>query len=808
MLRNFINIALRNMWKNKFFSGINIIGFAIGIATCILITLYVLDELNFDKFNEKAGRIYRIDTDTKFGGAEEKFAVASDPIGFTMLKDYPQVENVVRFRNYGSSVVKKGNQNIKEERIIFADSTLFDVFTLPMIAGNPKKALVAPHQVVITESMALKYFNSTQVLGRVLRFDNNTDYTITGVIKDLPANSHFRFDFFISMINSRESQQNNWVSFNFNTYLLLRKDADAALLESKFDEILNKYIFPQAQELIHISKDNFLKSGNYLHLSLTPLTKIHLFSDRIGELSPNNDVQFVYIFSAVAIFILLIACINFMNLSTARSSNRAREVGVRKVLGTRRRELVQQFLFESVLMSLLSVIIATAIAGLLLPLFNELASKELTLSFDQHPLLPILLIGFSIVTGLLAGSYPAFYLSAFKPIEVLKGKLGTGFRSSYFRSSMVVFQFFISTFLIIGTIVIYRQLNYIQHKKLGFNKEQVIIIKDTYVLNNELRPFKNELLKQPGIISATISGYLPVPSGRSDNVFFPEGAIDSKKAVSMQNWNVDEDYIKTLGMQISQGRNFSKEFATDSNGIIINESAAKLFGFSDPIGKTITTLQDLQNPASLQRFNIIGIVKNFHFESLRQNIGALCLLLKPSTSAVSFRIRAGSTEQVIKSIESLWKKMAPGEAFSYSFLNEDFNAMYNAEQKVGKICIAFAILAVFIASLGLLGLATYAAEQRTKEIGIRKVLGASIGNIAGMLSKDFLKLVVIAAVITFPIAWWAMHKWLQDFAYRITINWWVYLVAGLIALLIALLTVSFQTVKAALSNPVQSLRAE
>lgn len=808
MLRNFLNIALRTMWKNKFFSAINIVGFAIGIATCLLITLYVLDELNFDKFNEKANRIYRINTDIKFGGAEQKFAVACDPIGFAMVRDYPQVENAVRFRNYGSSVVKKGNQNIKEERIIYADSTLFDVFTLPMIAGNPKKALIAPNEVVITESIAKKYFDNTQVIGKVLRFDNNTDYTITGVIKDLPPNSHIKFDFFISMISSRESQQNNWVSFNFNTYLLLRNNADPAVLESKFEEILNKYIFPQAKEIMKISKEDFLKSGNYLHLSLMPLTRIHLFSDRIAELSPNSDIQFVYIFSAIAIFILLIACVNFMNLSTARSANRAREVGVRKVLGTRRRNLVEQFLFESVLMSLFSVLMATAIASLLLPLFNELASKELTLSPFQHPFLLPILIAFSIVTGLLAGSYPALYLSAFQPINVLKGRLGAGFKSSYFRSSMVVFQFFISIFLIIGTIVIYRQLNYIQNKKLGFNKEQVITIKDTYVLKKQIHSFKNELLKQSAILSATISGYLPVPSGRSDNVFFPEGEIDSKKAVSMQNWNVDEDYIKTLGMEILQGRNFSKQFSTDSSSTIINESAAKLLGFNNPVGKTITTLEDLNNPNSLKRYTVIGIVKNFHFESLRQNIGALGLLLKPSTYAVSFRIKAGSAQQVIKNIESQWRKMAPGEAFSYSFLNEDFNAMYNSEQRIAKICIAFSILAVFIACLGLLGLATYAAEQRTKEIGIRKVLGASIGNIAGMLSKDFLKLVVIAAVITFPIAWWAMHRWLQDFAFRITINWWIFLIAGLIALFIAMLTVSFQAIRAALSNPVKSLRNE
>jgi putative ABC transport system permease protein len=496
-----------------------------------------------------------------------------------------------------------------------------------------------------------------------------------------------------------------------------------------------------------------------------------------------------------------------MNLSTARSSNRAKEVGVRKVLGTLRSNLINQFLTESVMMSLIAFIIAMVVSLLLLPLFNQLASKQFTLSPFAHPLLVPLLFLFAIAVGLIAGSYPAFYLSAFKPIEVLKGKIGAGFKSSYFRSILVVFQFFISIFLIIGTIVIYRQLHYIQNKKLGFNKEQVLTIKGTYVLDKQVEAFRDEVLKQSGITSATISGFLPVPSSRTDNPFFPEGEIDNKKAVSMQNWSVDYDYIKTLGMEISKGRNFSKDFGTDSSAVILNETAARLFGYQDPIGKKISKLLDVKSTAT-QNYTVIGVVKNFHFSSLRENIGALCLTLGRSTENVSFRLSTNNLAATVKNIESIWKKMAPQEPFNYSFLNEDFNAMYASEQRVGKIFIVFAILAIFIACLGLLGLATYAAEQRTKEIGIRKVLGASISNIAAMLSKDFLKLVVIAAVITFPVAGWAMNKWLQDFAYRIAISWWIFMIAGLLAVVIALITISFQAIKAAVSNPVKSLRTE
>lgn len=807
MFQNYLKIALRNLWKNKGFSTINILGLAIGIATCLLITLYVLDELSYDRYHEKSDRIYRVNIDLRFGGGEQKFAVAPDPLAFTMVELYPQVENAVRFRGYGSFVIRKGNENIREDRIISVDSTLFDVFTLPMIAGNSRSALTAPYSVVITESIARKYFNKTDVVGQSLRFDNTQDYKVTGVIKDMPVNSHFNYDFFISLSSTDESRRGIWLSFNFNTYLLLKAGTSQQSVEAKFDEIYKKYMWPQAQELMNITEEDFQKSGNYLRLSLMPITDIHLKSDRIAELGVNSDMQMVYIFMIIAVLILVIACVNFMNLSTARSANRAKEVGVRKVLGTQKINLIKQFLTESVLMSLIAFVIAVLLAMLLLPYFNQLSVKELTLSPEQHPALLPLLVLFAIVVGLLAGSYPAFYLSAFKPIEVLKGKLSKGFKSSYFRSGLVVLQFFISIGLIVATIVIYRQLNFIQNKKLGFNKEQVITIHDTYVLENKIETFKNEVLKHTGVVSGTVSGYLPVPSSRSDNSWFPEGQLTNENAVSMQTWGIDHDYIKTLNMEIIKGRDFSKQFATDSANVIINETAASLFGYQDPIGKTISTITDFTTK-EVGNYTVVGVVKNFHYESLRQNVGALCMLLTPSTGSTSFRIKTDNVTPLIRSIESLWKNMAPGEAFSYSFLNEDFNNIYRTEQRVGRIFISFAVFAIFIACLGLFGLATYAAEQRTKEIGIRKVLGASVTSVAGMLSKDFLKLVLIAALFAFPLSWWAMHKWLEDFAFRIDIGWWVFVLAGFVALLIALFTVSFQAIRAAISNPVKSLRTE
>ena len=808
MFRSYLKIALRNLRKNKAFSAINILGLAIGIGTCLLITLYVMDEISYDRYNEKADRIYRVNASINFGGTLQNLAVAPDPLAPTMVKEYPQVENAVRFRNYGSAVIRKGEQNIKEERIIAADATLFDVFTLPMIDGNPKTALAEPNTVVITEPIARKYFGTTRATGKVLRFDNSTDYKVTGVIQKIPATSHFHFDFFISMSGFDESKQNNWVSFNFNTYLLLREGAGPGFLEKAFEQLKDKYLYPQAQEIMSITRESFEKSGSYINFSLTPLRDIHLRSDLTAELGANSSIQFVYIFSAVALLILVIACVNFMNLSTARSANRAKEVGVRKVLGTHRSHLVNQFLTESVVMSLIAFLLGYIIALLMLPLFNQLAGKELSLSVMQHPVLLPVLFGCSVVVGLLAGSYPAFYLSSFQPIKVLKGTTGSGFRSSRFRSTLVVFQFSISIALIIGTIVIYRQLNYIQNKKLGFNKEQVLVVKDTYVLGQQTEVFRNEALRLPHIVSASVSGYLPVPSSRSEDIFFPEGEMDPEKSISMQNWMVDVEYINTMGMEMAKGRNFSKGLQTDSTAVIINEAAAGVMGLQDPVGKKLGLLADVNDKNSMRYYTIIGVVKNFNYESLRNNIEALCMRLGRSTGSMSFRMKTGDVMGVLQSMERLWKKMVPGEAFTYSFLDEDFNAVYRTEQRMGRIFISFAVLAIFIACLGLFGLVTYAAEQRTREIGIRKVLGASVGSIAGMLSKDFLKLVLIAALIVFPVSWWAMQRWLQDFAYRISISWWIFVFAAAVALLIALLTISFQAIKAALANPVESLRTE
>ncbi|HEY4875575.1 MAG TPA: FtsX-like permease family protein, partial [Puia sp.] len=549
------------------------------------------------------------------------------------------------------------------------------------------------------------------------------------------------------------------------------------------------------------------KAGNNIEYTLMPLIQIHLYSDRSFELSPGGNIEYLHIFSAVALFILLIACINFMNLTTARSAGRAKEVGIRKVLGTAKKDLVYQFLFESTLMAVLSFLIAAIITYAVLPLFNNVADKQVSMSSLLAPylLLPLLCIPF--IVGLLAGSYPAFFLSSFKPIEVLKGKLKLGSKSGGLRSVLVVFQFATSIVLIVGVIVVYEQLHYIQTKNLGYDKSQVLVINGVSALNNNTTAFKNEVQRLPGIVSATLSGYLPVSdSYRTDNSFSKDAVMTATNGFDMQNWHVDYDYIKTLGMQLIKGRNFSKDFPTDSTAIIINETTEKILNYSNPIDKKIYLAID--NKGNTMPLNIIGVVKDFNFESLHQHVEPLCLSLGGDGGFGIFKVNTSDIPNLIAQIQNKWKAIVPGLPFSYRFLNDSFDEMYRSEQRVEKIALIFSVLAIGIACLGLFGLAAFIAEQRTKEIGIRKVLGASVQGIIQMLSKDFLKLVMVAFVTAVPIAWWAMNKWLQSFAYRINMSWLVFAIAGFTALLIALLTVSFQSIKAAIANPVKSLRTE
>jgi len=807
VLKNYLKTTVRNLAANKFYTLINIIGLATGLATCLLILLYVLDEFSFDRYNVNADRIYRVNNDVKFGGNHFDLAVAPALLGPTMAKELPQVEQYTRLRWYGSFMVRNGNENINEGRVGYADSTLFDVFSLPVIEGNPKTALKLAHSLVITESIANKYYNSTDVVGKTMQINDTVNYTITAVIKDIPRQSHFSFDFFVPLIEDPRSSEDNWVSENWNTYIVLRKNVDVKQLESQLKPFMDLHVAPELKSLIHQDINEFEKSGAYIRASLTPLTDIHLHSNKVGELGPNGNAEFVYIFLVISLLILVIASVNFMNLSTARSSNRAKEVGIRKVLGSLRMNLVGQFLTESMLISFTALVVSLLMAWLLLPYFNQLAGKEVHASALFQLKMLASLVALIIIVGLLAGSYPAFFLSSFKPVEVLKGKLATGFKRSWLRNVLVIFQFSISIILIIATIVIFNQLNYIHHKDIGFNRSQVMILQRANALGKQIDAFKNELLRIGGVKNATISSFLPVNFNRSNDTYFTSPALDQRSAISMQHWLVDENYIPTLDIKFLQGRNFSQQYGTDSTAIIVNEAAARFLGTKDILDQKLYEIRDIQTK-SLNTLHVIGVIKNFNFSSLRDVVTPLALLFGKSDGNISIRINNSDIPAVISKINATWKTMAPGQPFEYSFMDEDFNKLYDTEQRTGKLFISFAALAILIACLGLFGLVTYAAEQRTREIGIRKVLGAGIGNIVMMISRDFLKLVLVASFIAFPFSWWAMNKWLQDFAYRVSLGWQIFLIAGVLAFLIAFLTVSFQAVRAAITNPTVSLKAE
>lgn len=810
MLKNYLKIAWRNLRKHKFYSFLNIFGLSLGLASCLLITLYVVDELSFDRSFEHADRIFRVNSDIRFGGADMALAVAPDPLAFTLKKDYPQVEQVVRLRENGSQLVRRANstENLKEEHVFYADSTFFELFSIKLLSGDPGLVLDQPNTVVISERDAKKYFGTEDPVGKPLLIDDEQTFTVTGVMQNISDRSHMRgVDMLLSMSSYDDSRRSDWGSHNYNTYVLFREGVNPQQFEKNFETILRKYTDKWIRGFLGSSLDEVRKSGNHLRYTLMPVTDIHLLSDRTAEINVNGNVQYVYIFAVVAIFLLAIACVNFMNLATARSANRAKEVGVRKALGSERSALVSQFLTESVMLSFFSLMLAMLLAYLALPLFNNLASKQIEFPVTNLWFWLIVLLTGGIV-GVLAGSYPAFFLSAFKPLKVLKNTIELeGAASGYLRNTLVVFQFVISMILIVGTGVIYQQLNYIQTKKLGFNKDQMLIVHDAYALDNQIKAFKEQVLQIPSVESGTVSSFLPTPSSRTDHTFFPVGQIQQDKGINMQKWLVDLDFVKTLGLEMKTGRAFQEDFLSDSTGIIINENAAKVLGYADPIGKKIFGFEDAQFQKKVI-YTIIGVVKNFHFESLRKNIGALSLILYKSSGTVVFKLNGGDVERTVSQVEALWKKMAPGQPFNYGFMDEDFDNVYRSEQRVGRIFITFAAISIMIGCLGLFGLSAYTAERRTKEIGVRKVLGASVANIVALLSREFLKLIIISIVIGSPIAWFAMNRWLSDFAYHIDVSWWMVAAAGLLAVVIALLTVSFQSVKAALMNPVKSLKSE
>ncbi len=805
MIKNYLKVAIRNLFRNKFYSLLNISGLAIGIACCLLIVLFVTDELSYDRYYEDSNETYRLTMAGALNGSAFDLAVVGDVVGQTLVQDFPEVLKSGRFRGGGSPFIKSGENTFKEEKFIWADQSILDIFDIKIVQGDPETALINPKSLVMSETGARKYFGNEDPVGQIVEFGGAKDYKVTGVYEDIPSNTHFEFDVLGSMETRPDSKQGIWLSMNFQTYVVTTPGADLEKMASQFPDMLKKYIGPEVKKFMQMEWEEMENNGTSLAFAIQPVADIHLHSDLQGELGTNGDISYVYIFSAIAFFILLIACINFMNLATARSAHRAKEVGVRKVLGSVKSQLVGQFLAESILISLISFVLAIAIAWIALPYYNDLAGKQLTIPFGSPIFIGAMLAGIFGV-GFLAGSYPAFFLSAFKPVAVLKGSLSNGMKSGALRSVLVVIQFGTSIILVIGTLVILNQLDFIQNKNLGYERDQVVIINDAFLAGSNVAALKTELESFSEVKSASLSGFLPTPSNSNMNVFLKGLVPDQNNQVLIFDWTVDYEYVETLGMEIAQGRNFSRDFATDSLGVIINESAVKQFGFTDPIGETIGTFIDLEG--TVQGYKIVGVVKDFHYETLKNKIAPLAFRLGNSTGLLNLKVNTTDYPALLRKVENSWANLAPNQPFETTFLDDRFKRMYEDEQRLGQVFGIFATLTIVVACLGLFGLAAYTAENRIKEVGIRKVLGANVGQLVYLLSRDIGKLVIVALVIGAPLAWYFMNGWLQGFEYRTSIGWTIFAFTAGGSMLIALLTMTYQSLRAATSNPVKSLRTE
>lgn len=806
MLQNYVKIALRNLTKHKGYTFINVSGLAIGLASCVFIFFFVTDELSYDRFHTHADRLYRVALDAKLSETELAAPIAPAPMAMTVMEEFPEVETAARLFTFGGERwLRQGDRRFLEDGVVLADSTFWDVFTFPLIEGDPETALKDPQTIVLTETMADKYFGRTDIVDETLYFQDTTAFRVTGVLADLPSNSHLDFDFLVSMTTDPNANSTFWVSNNYMTYLVLHPEASPEAIHAKFPDLIEKYAGPQIQQFMGGPYEDFLAAGNYLNYRLQPVTDIHLHSDLQFEVATNSDIAYVYIFTAIGIFLLLIACINFMNLATARSANRAKEVGMRKVLGSSRRQLVQQFLSESMLLSVLAFVLAVGLVALMLPVFNDLTGKEISMAIFRNPMLWSLMILFSLSVGALAGSYPALFLSGFRPAAVLKGELQAGAKNSVLRNSLVVLQFSISIALIVGTIVVYNQLDYVQNQSLGFDKEHVVVVQQAGVLGGQQETFKEALRQSPKVLTAARTAQ--VPGGLiGQNAYHPEGAAREETRVAGFIF-ADMDLVETLDIAMAEGRPFSHDFSTDSSAYVINEAAVASFGWTDGVGKKIA--QPGGPNGQIVEGEVIGVMKDFHFRSLHDPIGPMVIQVGNFPMAnILVRIEGGDIAQTLGFMEQTWNEFVPNQPFFYSFLDDDFDALYRAEQQLSGIFTGFAMLAILIACLGLFGLASFMTEQRTKEIGVRKVLGASVGQIVFLLSKEFTKLVGVAFVVAAPAAYFAMDWWLQDFAYHTPLGVGTFILAGVLALFIAWLTVSYQSIKAAFANPVDSLQYE
>lgn len=801
MLKNYLKIAVRHLKQHKGYTSINVAGLAVGMACCMLIYLFVQDERQYDRFHENADRIYRVVNDRQVGDNITARAWTPPAMGPTLREEFPEVLEAVRFFALGKTLVERDEMQAFERNVVLADSSVFKVFSFQLTQGDPATALTAPHSLVLSRSMAQKYFGEEDPLGQTLTLSGDDVFTITGIFEDLPAQSHLQIDLMGSFSTMRsfvsEERLSNWIWQQFYNYVLLPEGYNPALLEAKLPDLLTRYADPETTP----------HGFTYQSSRLQPLTDIYLHSANLEfDNGPRGNITYVYSFSAIALFILLIACFNFMNLATARSMRRAKEVGLRKVIGAQRGQLIRQFLGESVLMALLALTLAILLVHLILPVFNAFTGKAIALNYAQNIGFVLGLLAGCLTVGLFAGSYPALFLSSFAPIKVLKGHGSSEGGLTVLRKGLVVAQFVISTMLIVGTGVVYQQFSYLQNKSLGFEAEQVVVLQLRGDMRRNQDAIKAELLQHPGVVSAAASWGVPGEWAAGDGIRLPNS--DTQWSINMMLG--DHDFIDTYEMTLAAGRGFSRDFSTDAQeAFILNETAARSQGWSpeEAVGQEL--LWDEWSTGEVREGHVIGVVRDFHFRSLHQTIEPLVLLMDaPSLGLVSVRIRPENMEATLGHLQMVWETWAPARPFEYEFLDADLAEEYIAEQRLGTLASVFAGLAILIACLGLFGLAAFTAERRTKEIGVRKVLGASVPGVVVLLSKDFTRLVLVAFVVAVPLAYLSMQRWLEGFAYHVDIGIGVFLLAGGAVLGIAWLTVSYQSIKAAVVNPVKSLRYE
>jgi len=804
MFRSYFIIAIRNILKHKFFASINILGMTAGITACFLIALYIIDEFSYDRFHVNADRIYQVGLHKKFGEQDLRSISICPPLADALITEIPEVESTLRLNRWGKPVLQYGEKVFAEDKVFFTESNFFEFFSFRLITGNAKTVLEEPNSVVLSETTARKYFGDENPLDKLILIgegQNKRNYKVTGVAADGPVNSHFSFNVLLSASGpDNYFKVNAWLNTGVFTYFSLRRNTSIADVEAKFRNIVAKYVAPDIQQFLGNSLDELRQSGGIYNYYATNITDIHLESTSQDDIEPGGSMMYIYIFGSIGIFIILIACINFMNMTTAQSSGRAKEVGLRKTLGSLRSQMIGQFLTESMLYSLVAVILAVILCYLSLPAFNRLSGKELSI-INLLDIEFILGVGLTLLTvGLLAGSYPAFYLTSYSPIDVLKGKVTKGLKSKGIRSALVVFQFAISIFLIIVTSVIYTQIDFMQELNLGIDKKNVLVIETGQGLGNNGEAFRNALVEQSGIsnVSFTVNDF---PGDYRLGVMRSTG---SEKDHFVGIHRADFDFQDVLKFEMKDGRYFSRDFPSDSNAVVINEAAAREFGFDNAEGKEI-----LHSPnGSFVSIQVVGIMKDFNFDGYRDNIRPMAIL-PFSFSGGNLMVRyEGSAKQAIEKTSELWKQYASSKPFEYSFIDESFDRLFHSEERIGEVLNLFSALAIFIACLGLFALAAFTTEQRTKEICIRKVMGASIRSLSITLTKEFIILVLIAFIPAATIGWWVSSQWLSGFAYRVEINPFIFLIAGISAIAIAWLIVGYQSIKAARANPVDSLRYE